>query len=412
MALSLKNLRIPSSGASNSWTDFYINVTNKQIEHTLLLKKKLKEKIKSKAGETVKKSAGLSFIIDAQDAWWFANVITDEYDKLMKNGKTLIGGVPVDSGNKKLMALTLTRILVKTQKSKKGDLLRDIGPAVQAYWTGARLSKFPPPKMPCIGAVQNINTITALNLSPGVWTPVTMGPQGSNGPFLLNFILSASLHLLTVGGFFNCNCQYPPPAPPAPGMLPWVGYFVKPFSGKPLSGFDFKTLLKYLGIGAGAVLGVSAIKALANLLMADGKKKTKKQRKALLDSIFKDRPELAELRKAVESDMESADTNDTKSGAPIFDDFGNPITTPTSELTSYYLNPDTPLPEKQKIETQRTERTITIPKNESDGGRIGDNMEVGKKVSVFGGIGATSLVIGANSISGSNQSGSVSGSGG
>jgi hypothetical protein len=301
MAFSLQNLKLPSTGASNSWTDFYVNVTNKQLERTFQIKKN--------AQKAIGKKVGLGFIINAADAWWFANVITDEYDKIIKNGKTLIGGVPIESGNKKLMALILTNLLMSTQKNKKGNLLRDIGPAVQAYWTGATLKKFPSPNIPCIGSLKNINTITALNLSPGVWTPISVGPSGSNGPFLLNFILSASVHLLTVGGFFSCNCQYPPPAPPAPGMLPWVGYFVNPFSGNPLSSFDFKSLVKSLGKGlawgAGAAATLAALVAVANLLNAgDKKKKSKRQISKQLDLIFAGQTPQPEIRAALQAIME------------------------------------------------------------------------------------------------------------
>lgn len=262
----LEYIKLPSSGLSTSWTDFYINVTNAQVSKTRQVKKQIKQKIKGKV-------TGLEFIMNAQDAWWFANVITDEYDKVVKNGKTLIGGVPVQSGNKKLMALILTRALISTQKNPTGDLLSQMGNAVIAYWTGAKLSKFPPPKMPCVGAVQNVNTITALSLFPGIWTPVRMGPQGSNGPFLLSFCLSAAIHILTVGGLFTCNCTYPPPAPPAPGMLPWVGYFVKPFSGKTLSAFNFKKLLLIAG---GGVATIVALKAISSLLTSKSSKKGKK----------------------------------------------------------------------------------------------------------------------------------------
>lgn len=300
MAISLSNLKLPSTGASNSWTDFYTNVTNQQLQRTFQVKKQIKKAIKSEVG--------LGFIVDVQDAWWFAGVITDEYDKLIRNGKTLVGGVPVDSGNKTLMKTILANLLMSTQKNKKGNLLRDIGPAIQAYWTGATLKKYPVPNIPCIGSLKNINTITALNLSPGVWTPISIGPSGSNGPFLLNFILSASVHLLTVGGFFSCNCQYPPPAPPAPGMLPWVGYFVKPFSGNPLSSFDFKSLVKMLGkglaIGAGAAATFAALKAVANLLNPDGKKRTKQQIASDIDFIFAGQVAQPEIKKALQAIME------------------------------------------------------------------------------------------------------------
>jgi hypothetical protein len=86
--------------------------------------------------------------------------------------------------------------------------------------------------------------------------------MASISPFLLNFIISASVHLLTVGGLFTCNCTYPPPAPPAPGVLPWAGYFVKPFSGSPLSSLDFKDMVSLAGgvaiSGVDTLVGVSS----------------------------------------------------------------------------------------------------------------------------------------------------------
>ena len=145
------------------------------------------------------------------------------------------------------MQASLVGILSTTQVSKTGDLLRDIGPAIQAYWIGAQLEKFPAPNIPCIGSVKNISTILGVNLSPGIWTPISIPPMGSVSPWLLNFILSASVHLLTVGGLFTCTCQYPPPAPPAPGVLPWAGYFIKPFSGNPISSLDFKDMVSLAG---------------------------------------------------------------------------------------------------------------------------------------------------------------------
>jgi hypothetical protein len=160
------------------------------------------------------------------------------------------------------MEATLLLILNTTTLSKTGDLLRDIGPAIQAYWLGATSAKIPVPNIPCIGAVSNLTTNVGLNLSPGIWTPIVVPPMASISPFLLNFIISASVHLLTVGGLFTCNCTYPPPAPPAPGVLPWAGYFVKPFSGSPLSSLDFKDMVSLAGgiaiVGVDALVGVSS----------------------------------------------------------------------------------------------------------------------------------------------------------
>lgn len=245
MAINLQKIKQPFKGQSSSWTDFYLNMALEMAENVA----------KSKAGAIAADKGLLDFTGDSKsiknlnDNYWFAQSLTEEYDKVVKGGKTLLGGsgVAVSMGNTAGMQAALIAILGKTQLSKSGDLLRDIGPAIQAYWTGAQLEKFPPPKVPCPGALKNISTILGVNLSPGVWTPISIPPMGSVSPWLLNFILSASVHLLTVGGFISCSCLYPPPAPPAPGILPWGGYFIKPFSGNPITSLDFKDMVSLAG---------------------------------------------------------------------------------------------------------------------------------------------------------------------
>lgn len=258
MAINLnKAKQLFKGGISNSWTDFYLNMALEMAENVA------KSKV-TKAGASIVGGSSIvgdtgvigDFFPEADLAniannYAFAQSLTEEYDKAIRGGKTLIGGVPFTGGNVKLMQSTLLLILNTTTLSKTGDLLRDIGPAVQAYWLGATSAKIPVPSIPCIGAVTNLTTTIGLNLSPGVWTPIVLPPMASISPFLLNFIISASVHLLTVGGLFTCNCQYPPPAPPAPGVLPWVGYFVKPFSGSPLSSLDFKDMVS---LASGLVL--------------------------------------------------------------------------------------------------------------------------------------------------------------
>lgn len=271
MAINLSKIKQPFKGQSASWSDFYLNMALEMAENVA----------KSKVGTIAANRGLLDFtgepesIKNLNDNYWFAQSLTEEYDKVVKGGKTIIGGVPVSFGNKIGMQATLITILGTTQLNKNGDLLRDIGPAIQTYWTGANLQKFPAPKVPCIGAVQNISTILGINFSPGIWTPISVPPMNSVSPWLLNFILSASVHLLTVGGIFTCVCQYPPPAPPAPGVLPWGGYFIKPFSGSPIASLDFKDMVALaagtilnplLDIAAGEELDLSASKLSTQLL--------------------------------------------------------------------------------------------------------------------------------------------------
>jgi hypothetical protein len=243
MAINLQKIKQPFKGQSTSWTDFYLNMALEMAENVA----------KTKAVGLAASKGLLDFTGDSQslqninDNYWFAQSLTEEYDKVIKGGKTLIGGRAVSVGNTAAMQAALVGILSNTKASKTGDLLRDIGPAIQAYWIGAQMERFPAPNIPCPGSLKNINTILGVNLSPGVWTPISLPPMGSVSPWLLNFIVSASLHLLTVGGLFTCLCQYPPPAPPAPGILPWGGYFVKPFSGNPISSLDFKDMVSLAG---------------------------------------------------------------------------------------------------------------------------------------------------------------------
>jgi len=226
-----------------SWSIFYYEMQTHMLKQTISQASPIPTG-KGLAGKTKSfvKGQVVDSIVDAQS---FAAAFCDAYDKTVKTGKTLIGGVPVSDGNKKVMqAILISEMLIAKASGKLmfNTLLDLCGTAVQAYWTGAGIAKFPVPNIPCITTVANITTTKAYNLSPGKWTSIVIGPQVAFEPFLLSFIASAMLHCLTLGGIFICNCQYPPPAPPAPGFLPWVGYFVPPPT--PAGGLLKKALLK------------------------------------------------------------------------------------------------------------------------------------------------------------------------
>jgi len=264
MSFDLNKLLKPSSA---SWTDFYYNMAiGTSIPNIPEGKMNLidnNSEILNTVGIT---SKNLDFASKQLQNFLYAQKLTNEYDKAIQGGKTLVGGVPIKIGNTAAMQAVLFTIMLKTSQDPSGNLLRDIGPAIQAYWVGAQTDKMAVPSIPCVGSLKNINTILGVNLSPGVWTPLPIPAVGSIDPFLLSFIASASLHLLTVGGIITCNCQYPPPAPPAPGVLPWVGYFVKPFTGtqnslKPSLG-DLKTLGKAAAINIGKPALQDAITAI------------------------------------------------------------------------------------------------------------------------------------------------------
>ena len=245
---------------STRWGEFYFNMAIDMLESTVVHHgtKQISTGLASTFGST---TTNVENIVDNV---FFAKCLATEYDKVIRGGKTIIGGVPFTGGNVVLMTSVLSGILGTTKLDKNGDLLRDIGPAIQAYWLGNTSAKYPPPSIPCIGSIKNITTNIGMNFSPGVWTPIVVAPNNQPWPFLLNFIISANLHLLTVGGMFFCNCQYPPPAPPAPGVLPWVGYMTKPLSAGPFTGKSWADILKAAGGITAEVLVVSSINIKAN----------------------------------------------------------------------------------------------------------------------------------------------------
>jgi len=156
----------------------------------------------------------------------FARNFTIAYDSTIKSGGDVVNGIPIIKGNVELMESTLFALLQQTQFSKNTTLLDVIGPVIIGYWTGATLSLVPTPIIPAIGSIKNIATISGTVLSPGNWTPLPVIPNNDSNIFLNAFIQSANIHLMTVSGIFSVISQYPPPAPPAPGVVNWVSYKV------------------------------------------------------------------------------------------------------------------------------------------------------------------------------------------
>ena len=272
---------------SKSWAEFYFNMSVDMLEATLYSQGTniALEGLNNLFGVDIAAMVGsdISSIENIVSNALFAKNLSEEYDKVIKAGFTLFPtpGVAFEGGNQLLMATALLGILNKTKLDKNGDLLRDIGPAIQAYWTGATHSKLPipytdagrVPKFPCIGAVKNLATNIAFNFFPGVWTPLVVTPNGEPAPFLLNFIISANLHLLSVGGMYFCTCQYPPPAPPALGVLPWASYFTYPVSPTLFTGRSWEEILKTTGrAGASRIkdVGLEVLGATTLSLTSEG----------------------------------------------------------------------------------------------------------------------------------------------
>jgi hypothetical protein len=156
----------------------------------------------------------------------FAKAFTLAYDTAIKSGKDPINGVPMLKGNPILMQESIIRFLEQTQKAKVLTFLEVVGPAVIIYWIGGKMSLFPPPMTPAPGSIKNIVTTTGIVLKPGNWTSTKVPPNNNPEQFLNSFINSAKIHLTTVSGIYSVIAQYPPPAPPAPGIVNWTGYKV------------------------------------------------------------------------------------------------------------------------------------------------------------------------------------------
>jgi hypothetical protein len=155
----------------------------------------------------------------------FAKAFTTAYDIAIKSGKETINPIPLLKGNPAAMEAQLISFLTQTQMSKSLTLLDVIGPAIISYWAGGTMAPIPP-LIPAPGAIANIVLTQGTVLNPGTWSPIPVPPNNDSSVFLNAFITAAKIHLSTVSGLYVVLAQYPPPAPPAPGVLPWSGYVV------------------------------------------------------------------------------------------------------------------------------------------------------------------------------------------
>jgi hypothetical protein len=159
----------------------------------------------------------------------FADFFTEKYDECMQRGSDLITGNTVIRGNTELMQSIILYALEVGKNSKTEEFYNQsislLGKGAVAYWTGAELGKIPP-KTPAPGTILNLSVVSNIVINPGIWPeiPFPVLPNTSNNPYLDAFIFQATIHLITISGLCSTISQYPPPSPPGPGLLPWVGY--------------------------------------------------------------------------------------------------------------------------------------------------------------------------------------------
>lgn len=161
----------------------------------------------------------------------FAKKFADTYDNAVKKGGDLLFGVSVKSGKKDLLELFTVLALSKGLLDKTGtfNLINELGRAVEMYWLGATLNQTPVPLIPAPGSISNVGVDSNLVISPGKWPTIPIIiPTTKIDTFLNLFILAATIHLLGVSGIIKTKSLYAGSLIPAPGLINWSIYLLKP----------------------------------------------------------------------------------------------------------------------------------------------------------------------------------------
>lgn len=111
----------------------------------------------------------------------FAEFYADEYDKCIKRGGDMVNGVPIMNGNKVAFATALKSALKKCVESggENVNILQELYPCFDAYWSGAEMAPIPNPL-----------------LKPAGWqsTPPAPGTIMNIGPNPIPLAISATIH--------------------------------------------------------------------------------------------------------------------------------------------------------------------------------------------------------------------------
>lgn len=168
---------------------------------------------------------------NVKDSDDFASFLTKEYDTLIKSGFQTINNIPIQTANPSGMENLIKSVLKATLNVTVSPtpIIQNLGPGFITYWTGALLLSGPPPIIPAIGAVSNVSSTVNPVLNPGTWVvSAPQSPSDTVNPFVSVLIATIQQHLTTISGLYNTLSIYPlpPAAPPAPGVLPWIGFTV------------------------------------------------------------------------------------------------------------------------------------------------------------------------------------------
>ena len=166
----------------------------------------------------------------------FAKKLTTEYDMCMRRGIQGINLCSIQKGNPQLMEQLVNVALAQCfaiQSPPKpvplSPIIKNLGPAIKAYWAGATMNPFPIPPIPAPGAIQNIIVTQNICINPGSWVvQFPLPPVLSQNFFIDIFVLAAQIHLLTLKGMIYTTSLYPSaPSPiPGPGVISWSMYII------------------------------------------------------------------------------------------------------------------------------------------------------------------------------------------
>lgn len=163
-----------------------------------------------------------------------AKIWAEEYDACVKRGKDFINFESIQTGNKEVMETLFKVALLKgltTPPDVDFSLPNEFGNGVKAYWAGAQMRPFPIPIIPAPGSIQNITVNSNVVIRTGTW-PIypPLRPARKQEVIVDMFILAATIHLFTIGGFIQTTSLYPStPTPiPGPGIINWTGYLIPP----------------------------------------------------------------------------------------------------------------------------------------------------------------------------------------
>ena len=157
----------------------------------------------------------------------FALFFTKKKDECIKEGCDVTTKKAMKKGNTELMysMLQLTGMQgLVAGTSFYSTYMTSLGNAIKGYWTGAILQTYSIPLIPAVGTLANIQVTSNIVTKPGEFIGVPTLPITDVASFLNTFISLAQSHLLTIEGTCYTISQYPPPLPPGPAIINWIGY--------------------------------------------------------------------------------------------------------------------------------------------------------------------------------------------